>query len=57
MLLAQALVERGLLDSFVTSIWTALMHAVSYVGEGNNKWLMIGLALVLAFVFLRPRRR
>ena len=57
MLLAQALVERGLLDSFVTSIWNALMQAVGYVGEGNNKWVLIGLALVLAFVFLRPRRR
>lgn len=57
MLLAQALVERGLLDSMVTSIWSALMQVTSYVGEGNNKWLLIGLALVLAFLFLKPRRR
>jgi uncharacterized membrane protein YobD (UPF0266 family) len=57
MLLAQALVERGLLDSMVTSIWQALMQVANYVGDGNNKWLLIGLALVMAFLFLRPRRR
>jgi len=57
MLLAQALVERGLLDSFVTSIWSALTEAASYVGDGNNKWLLIGLAIVMAFLLFRPRRR
>ena len=57
MLLAQALVERGLLDSMVSSIWSALTQLNYYVGEGNNKWLLIGLAVVLGFLFLRPRRR
>ena len=56
MLLAQALVSV-VCWTVVTSIWNALMQAVGYVGEGNNKWVLIGLALVLAFVFLRPRRR
>ena len=57
MLLAQALVERGLLDSVVSGIWSALTQLNYYVGEGNTKWLMIGLAVVLGFLFLRPRRR
>ena len=56
MLIAQALVERGLLDSMVATIWSALMQVDSYVGEGNTKWVLIGLAVVLGFLFLRPRR-
>lgn len=56
MLVAQALVERGLLDSMVSSIWSALMQVDYYIGEGNTKWALIGLALVMAFIFLKPRR-
>ena len=56
MLIAQALVERGMLDSMVSSIWSALMRVDSYVGHGNTKWLLIGLAVVLGFIFLKPRR-
>lgn len=56
MVLAQALVERGLLDSLVSTIWSALMTIDGYVGAGNTKWLLIGLAVVMAFLFRRPRR-
>ncbi|HEY8535700.1 MAG TPA: hypothetical protein VIL25_04595 [Vicinamibacterales bacterium] len=56
MLLAQALVERGLLDAFVASIWSALMQIEYYVGTGNTKWVLIGLAVVLGYIFLKPRR-
>jgi len=56
MLLAQALVERGLLDSMVSSIWSALMQVDYYIGEGNTKWLLIGLAVVMAVIFFKPRR-
>lgn len=55
MLLAQALVERGLLDSMVSSIWSALMRVDSYIGVGNTKWVLIALAVVMVFV-LKPRR-
>ncbi len=56
MVFAQALVERGLLDSMVSSIWSALMQVDYYIGDGNTKWALIGLAVVLAFIFLKPRR-
>ena len=52
---SQALVERGLIDSFVAGVWSALMQVDYYVGQGNTKWLLIGLAVVMAFL-LKPRR-
>ena len=54
-MLAQALVERGLLDSFVASVWSALLQVDYYVGEGNTKWLLMGLAVVMAYL-LKPKR-
>ena len=56
MLIAQALVERGLLDAMVANIWSALMQIDYYVGDGNSKWVLAGLAVVMAFVFFKPRR-
>lgn len=56
MLLAQALVERGMLDALVANVWSALMQIEYYVGAGNGKWLLAGLAVVLAIIFLKPRR-
>ncbi len=56
MLIAQALVERGLLDSMVTSIWWAMMQVEYYVGQGNTKWMLIGLAVVMAYLLLKPKR-
>ena len=57
MLLAQALVERGLLDSMVSTIWSALMDVDYYLGEGNTKWVLIVLAIAAALIFFKPRRR
>jgi hypothetical protein len=57
MLFAQALVERGLLDSMVSTFWSALADVDYYLGEGNSKWLLIVLAIVMALVFFKPRRR
>jgi hypothetical protein len=57
MLFAQALVERGLLDSMVATFWSALADVDYYLGEGNSKWLLIVLAIVMALVFFKPRRR
>jgi hypothetical protein len=56
MLVAQALVERGLLDAMVAAIWSALTQVEYYVGTGNSKWVLIGLAVVLAVIFFKPRR-
>jgi len=56
MLIAQALVERGLLDSMVANIWSAVMDVDYYVGRGNTKWVLVALAVALAFVFRKPRR-
>ncbi len=54
-MLAQALVERGLIDSFISGVWSALVQVDYYVGEGNTKWALVALAVVMAFL-LRPRR-
>ena len=56
MLLAQALVERGLLDSVVSTIWSALMQVDYYIGQGNTKWVLIAFAVVMAYIFLKHRR-
>jgi hypothetical protein len=56
MLIAQALVERGLIDSMVSNIWSALMQVDAYIGEGNTKWVLIGLAIFMGFILLKPRR-
>jgi hypothetical protein len=56
MLVAQALVERGMLAGFIDSVGAALLQLESYVGQGNTKWWLIGLAVVLGWIFLKPRR-
>jgi hypothetical protein len=56
MLFAQAVVEHGMLDSLAAGFSSALGQVDYYVGSGNTKWLLIAAAVVLAFVFLRPRR-
>lgn len=56
MVFAQALVERGMLDSMVAGVSSGLSQVDYYVGAGNTKWALIGLAVVLAFVFLKPKR-
>ena len=56
MLQAQALVERGLVDAVVAAVWSAVMQVDYYVGQGNTKWVLAGLAVVLAVLFFKPRR-
>jgi type IV secretory pathway TrbL component len=57
MVIAQAIVEHGLLDSLVAAFQTAVDQVDYYVGAGNAKWVLIGLAVVLAAVFFKPSRR
>jgi hypothetical protein len=56
MVVAQALVERGLLAGFIDSIGAALLQMDYYIGQGNAKWALVGLAVVLAWIFLKPKR-
>ena len=56
MLVAQALVERGLLAGFIDSIGAALLQMDYYIGQGNAKWALVALALVLGWIFLKPKR-
>lgn len=57
MLIAQAIVEHGLLDSMAAAFTTALDQMDYYIGTGNAKWMLIGLAIVLAAIFFKPSRR
>jgi hypothetical protein len=56
MLLAQALVERSVLDGMVAGIWSGIMRVTEFVDTGNTKWWLIGAAVVLGYIFLKPRR-
>ena len=57
MIIAQAIVERGLLDTLVDGFLTILDRADYYIGPGNTKWALVALAVLLAFVFFKPSRR
>ena len=57
MIIAQAVVERGLLDSLVDGFVTILDRADYYIGAGNTKWALIAFAVLMAFVFFKPSRR
>lgn len=57
MVIAQAVVERGLLDSLVDSFTTLFDRVDYYIGTGNTKWALIGLAVVMAIAFFKPKRR
>jgi hypothetical protein len=57
MLIAQDLVEHGLLDSLAAVFTTALDQVDYYIGAGNAKWVLIGLAIVLGAIFFKPSRR
>ena len=56
MLIAQALVERGIIAGFIDSLGAALVEMDYYIGQGNAKWALVGLALVLGWIFLKPKR-
>jgi hypothetical protein len=56
MLVAQALVERGLLAGFIDSIGAALLQVDYFIGEGNTKWALLALAVVAGWIFLKPKR-
>jgi hypothetical protein len=57
MLIAQAAVEHGLLDSLAAGFQTAVDQMDYYVGTGNAKWVLVGFAVVMAAIFFKPSRR
>jgi hypothetical protein len=57
MLIAQAAVEHGLLDSLAAGLQAAADQMDYYVGTGNAKWVLVGFAILMAAVFFKPSRR
>lgn len=55
LLVAQALVERGMLDAMVAGVQRGLMLLEVWVGVGNGKWVLAGVGLALAVLFFRSR--
>ena len=53
MVIAQAIVEHGLLDSMSTGIRGAFDQLGFYVTEPWFPWFGVGLIIVLAWFFLR----
>lgn len=56
LLLAQALVERGLLDSIAAGLGSASYRFEAYIAEGNRVYILAA-AVVLVVVLLFRRRR
>ena len=55
LLLAQAMVERGLLESIAAGLGSARYRLELYVGQGNTIYVVI--AVVVLLVLTRVRRR
>jgi hypothetical protein len=56
MLVAQAMVEAGFLDTLVSTVSYGVEQAISYVRAGNAKWFLIGLGLIMAILLFKPKR-
>jgi hypothetical protein len=55
LILAQAMVERGLLDSIAAGLGNARYRLELYVGQGNTIYVVI--AVVVLLFLTRVRRR
>jgi hypothetical protein len=56
MIIAQALVERGMLDSLVAAIAGVPQVLDAHLGTGHGKWVVVGLVVAFLFWALTPRR-
>jgi hypothetical protein len=56
MLVAQAIVESGLIDTVVSAVSSGVEQGIYYVRTGNTKWFLIGLAVVMAVLLFKPKR-
>ena len=55
-LVAQALVERGMLDSIAAGITQLRYQIELYIGDGGSTYLLIGAAVIFLFFITRRRR-
>jgi hypothetical protein len=56
MLVAQAIVEGGMLDTIVSAVGSGVEQAVYYIRTGNTKWILIAVAVVMAVLLFKPKR-
>ncbi len=56
LILAQAMVERGLLDSIAAGLGNARYRLELYVGEGNTIWVVIGVVVLLVLTRVKRNR-
>ena len=53
--IAQAIVERGMLDSIGSRLASARYEIDARLGQGSTKWLLIGVVVLVLFWSLRRR--
>jgi len=56
LLLAQALVERGLLDSIAAGLGNTRYRLELYIGQGNTVYLIAAAVVLLVLTRVRHRR-
>ena len=56
LMLAQAMVERGLLDSIAAGVSSARYRLELYVGEGNAMWVVVAVVVLLVLTRVRRNR-
>jgi len=56
LMLAQAMVERGLLDSIAAGVSSARYRLELYVGDGNAIYVVIAAVLLLVFTRVKRNR-
>ena len=56
LLLAQAMVERGLLDSIAAGLGNARYRLELYVGQGNTIYVVIAVVVLLVLTRVKRRR-
>jgi hypothetical protein len=56
MVIAQAIVEHGVLDSLTSGIGAAFDGMTYYATQPGAAWVGVGIILFLAWLFLRPAK-
>ncbi len=54
--IAQALVEHGLLDSLAAGLTVARDHLELYIGRGNSIYALVAAFVIIVLFMLRRRR-
>ena len=56
LLLAQSMVEYGLLDSIAAGLGNARYRFEAYIGEGNRVYILAAAVLLVVLLLFRRRR-